>query len=173
MIFVHLTTEDQDKGVAAGIKQYNESRQSNRKDNHGFENRHGSGLNVSILGMQGEIATARALNVPWEERICSFKRADLCEYIQVRTTKYPDGHLLFRTHGESPDPLGHDYYLVVLRGEWAKVVGHLRIDADTLASFPRDWFRDPTRTGKRPPAWCIPQSALGPVERNILFTSMN
>jgi hypothetical protein len=60
-----------------------------KHDNHGFRGERG--LEFHCIGAAGEYAAAKALGIPWERTINTFKLADLGTIIQVRTRPYKKG----------------------------------------------------------------------------------
>lgn len=102
-----------------------------------------------IEGAIAELAVCKALKIYWHGSINTFKGAD-AGTLQVRWTKYPDGHLVVR-NGDS----GADIFVLVTgRVPDFSVIGWIRgTDAKN------DKYRkDPNNLGK--PAWFVPQSDL-------------
>jgi hypothetical protein len=110
-------------------------------------------LTAHIEGAMGEICVAKVLDRHFEGTVNTFGKADIGEYVGVRTvTKENYGLLIY----EKDDP-EHFYYLVKGMAPNFRVCGWLR-GADArqdkyLASY----------ISKSPRIWCVPEKDLHPL----------
>jgi hypothetical protein len=109
------------------------------------------GKKTAIEAAAGEVACAKFLNQYWIAGVNTYHRPDVGVNIQVRTTKYPNGHLPFRPSNN--DPVDHVYYLVTGEIPTFVVVGWI-LGRDCMNPA---WVKDPGANGS---AFFVPQSAL-------------
>lgn len=104
-----------------------------------------------IEGAVGEYVVAKFLNINWPGDWWTRKRtADLLPDIEVRWTKYNDGHLLIK----DGDPITNRYVLVVGAIPTYYVVGWVYGNEGTKQEYYR-----PIKPGAEP-CFCVPQDAL-------------
>jgi hypothetical protein len=91
MIKGTLSEEEIQAGKRLGNRRYKESRKQGLKQsikNYSVE--------IDYLGAWGEIAVAKALGIEFIPTVNTFKAADIGVNLQVRTTDWPNGHLLVK-----------------------------------------------------------------------------
>jgi hypothetical protein len=132
----HLGRRRQQEAVLAG-----------RPDAHGFNG--DNGLELHVNGVLGEIAAARALDVPYTETCNTFKDPDLPCRIQVRTRSKHYYELIVRD-----DDSDNEAFLCVtgrFPGLWVR--GWLYGWQAKQTQWRRSY-------GNREPAWFVPHAEL-------------
>ena len=112
-------------------------------------------FNSHLLGCIGEIAAAKALDMPWPAHIARFKsKPDLGNRIEVRHRTDPDWELIVRDD-DSP----HSLFVLSTGGisPVVEVVGWI----DGKRAMRKDWRHD---HGGKKEAWFVPQSFLLPLD---------
>lgn len=104
---VKLTKEQRIHGVKVGKARQEHNANVKANDRYGYGGNTAEGDKIAIAGALGEKAVAVALNVPWGGALGDFKAKDVGGY-QVRSTPYPNGHLLL--HDEDGD---NDIFILV------------------------------------------------------------
>lgn len=99
---IKLTEEQMAHGISVGKarQEYNISVKAN--DRYGYDGDVVEGTKIAIAGALGEKAVAVALNVLWDGALGDYRAKDVGGY-QVRSTPYPDGHLLLHNEDEDND----------------------------------------------------------------------
>ena len=106
-----------------------------------------------IHGLMGEIALARALNLPWTPGGLFVSRGDVANKIEVRATEYASGHLLIYEDDENDSPF------VLMTGHYPvfRIAGAIRAG---LAKEHGAWWKP----NADPPCWWVPQFALSEID---------
>lgn len=107
---------------------------------------------ADIESAAAEMAVHKALDSFWNGRLNSFKGPDLGKNIQIRSTKYSNGHLILRPM-DNPD---HLYILVTGQIPVFTVVGRIQGREAMVDTYAMQW-------GNGDRAWKIPQDALKPI----------
>jgi hypothetical protein len=76
---------------------------------------------TDIDGALGEMAVAKHLGVYWEPSVNTFKAADLCGFIQIKSTNHSSGHLIVRDN----DARHHLYVLVITAIPHCRLIGSI------------------------------------------------
>ena len=121
------------------------------KDAHGLVVNQMESFEISLIGAKGELGFCRLAGLPWdgENRLNTFKAADVGALIQVRTTRRTNPRLVVRNR----DNERHSYCLMSVHGPivryWGWILG--------LEAKRPEWVDAPYG---RPPAWFVPKEAL-------------
>lgn len=107
---------------------------SSRKHHFIDKAKKGTGWNNDIIGNLGETAFAKYSNLYNSFSINSFKLPDV-GHVQVRSTSYPDGHLIIATHDPDHDP----YVLMIGECEDWTIAGWI---TGRQAKHPQFWKKD-------------------------------
>jgi hypothetical protein len=101
-----------------------------------------------VIGMLGQIVVSRALKLPITSTGVKVDDGDVAYQIEVRTTEWPDGHLLIYEKDKDNSPVFH----VTCK------MPNFTIHAPVIAKHgkKRKWWRERAD----PPCWWIPPSAL-------------
>jgi hypothetical protein len=130
----------------AGRRQ-NEAVQAGRPDRHGFNGRDGYALHR--LGAAGELAVARALEVPWDATVNTFRAPDLGGIFQVRTRSEHWHDLIVRSEDKDEE------IFILVTGRPPDLVVHGWIVGKDAKQH--QWKND---YGGRPTAYFVPKAAL-------------
>lgn len=146
MIDVIITPEEKKMVNDEAERQYKQAILGGNKNRHGLPQDQGRDKDISIaaLGLAGEYAFCKHFGYPfnpWLE-----KEADVGRAIEIRTTHYPRGKLIWRP---STDKLSHAYVLVRNpdRGERFELCGW----TTGLGAKMLGVFEDPCRYLRRKP----------------------
>ena len=147
---VSFTPEEMRPICYRGVDRRIDALTKNRKGNHGFNR--DDFWELDIEGMLAEAAVAKALGVVYDPRPGTLDTAwgDVAPGVQVRSTKYGNGHLL--VHGSDFDE--HVFVLVTGAQGSYNLAGWIQAKN---AKSDRYW-----KTVKQRSAFWIPQSALRP-----------
>lgn len=150
---IEITVEDfMVASTKASLRQIWNIRKGRIGHDHGSfsKRRIGQRLQDSILGAIAAIVTARFTNLPETDFFDNTKSPDLAGKLEVRSTDYPNGHLLL--HEISKDDA---YYILVIIEELnAKIYGWIKAKDGKRKEY---W-----REGD-PGYYAVPQSALNPI----------
>jgi hypothetical protein len=147
---INLTDQEREAATAVGSRRHAEAVKKRLPDRHGFR---GDSLQIHVEGACGELAAAKALGLPWDGPVNTFKRGGDVGDLQVRTRSNHAWDLIVR-----PDDRDGDVFVLVtgLTPRF-RVHGWIRgVDAKKDA-----WRKT---YGGRPPAYFVPQRALRPLE---------
>jgi len=138
----------------------NESINRGNRDQHGLEQGNRSPLECHILGVGGEIAASRALNVYWQPTVNTYKAPDLLENLQIRTRGRHDYDLLVRPYDKDEEL----FLLVTNSGvpgdPMYRVHGYLNGADAKQSKYKKDY-------GSRPSAFFVPCGDLKPLSSLI------
>lgn len=146
---VVLTPMEEAMSVLLGTGRQEESLQSKRKDQHGFDGK--DGLKIHIEGAAGEIAFAKAFGLYPGFTINTFKAADIGSNVQVRTRSERRYGLIVRPDDEDDAVFVHvigvrPHFAVMgwMLGREAKQIGYLATYGDRPAAYfvPSEELRD-------------------------------
>lgn len=107
-----------------------------------------------INGVLGEMAVAKALGMPYEGTLNTYKTGGDVGDLQVRSTPHPDGGLIVR-----PTDRDTDTFVLVTGGPDEFEVSGWLVGWDAMK--PQWW--DTMKKKDRPPCWLAPRRALHPL----------
>lgn len=155
-MLIELSEQEFRFAVKIGEIRQEEALSKNLPDKYGFDGV--AGLAVHIEGSAGELAVAKALGIPWDATVNTFKSLpDLTGNIEIRTRSKSDYDLLIR-----PDDKDDKIFVLVIRKSTKifDVIGWIKAkDAKQ-----EQWLKT---HGNRPAAYFVPQQELKGIESLI------
>lgn len=155
MIVVHLTGEDREQALRHGLKRQKESRRIGIKDQ--WNSTKHSHFQIDVLGVLGEIAVARYLEIEFSPTVNTFHHtADILHDIEVRTAAMC-GNLIIRPQDRD---IKDRKFVFVAIPRWedeapeAYLMGWLKGREAMMNKYWRD---------DKPAAWFVPTSDLTPI----------
>lgn len=147
-MLITLTEKEYLFASKIGKTRQKESEKRKLSDKYGFK---GKGEDIHIIGAAGELAAAKALNLPWKPGINTFKKiSDLAKDIEIRTRTKSDYDLIVRRD----DSNNRKYILVYQQDKLNyEVVGWI----SGMDAKQEKWLK---RYGGRTPAFFIPKEEL-------------
>lgn len=136
--------------ISKQIFEYNRKINRNNYNNLKLDDKHD--IELDILGICGEIALAKYLNVYWEPNITGGFAYDIYPNIQVRTTKHENGRLIVHQKDNDNDR----YFLVYANNDIFTIKGWI-FGKDAKQ---KEFWCDPT--GKNRFAFFVPSNRLIP-----------
>jgi hypothetical protein len=146
-----ITVNENDAWRAAGVatEQVLAKLANGRNTDHGGVSKRNNKTRFAdgFNGYLGEIAASRGLDLPWTPGGLLVKTGDLADKIEVRTTDWPNGHLLITTRDKDTAQF------ILVRGDYPtfELIGW------TTAQEGR--IRGEKRPGD-PPCWYVNEGAL-------------
>ncbi len=148
VINVRLTPEDMAWAERIARRRQDDAVRAGRPDRHGFVGGE-AGYALHVLGTAGELAVARALEVPWDATVNTFKAPDLGGVVQVRARSEHWHDLIIRTEDRD------DEIFVLVTGRPPDLTVHGWIIGQDAKQV--QWKRD---HGGRPSAYFVPKTVL-------------
>lgn len=144
---IHLSMEEMAiVSLISGLRR-GESKTNGRKDNHGFSGE--NAWDIEIEGCAAEMAYCKMRGQYWNGSVCSFKKADCGQNVQIRHTTLEKGSLIVR----EADNDDHYYVLVTGRAPVFTITGWIKGSDAKNEKFKK-------APNGREPAYFIPQSSL-------------
>lgn len=146
-----LTSSEMYLAEVAATYRYDENLRNNAKPKDGQSWERVTKDN--IMGLRGEMAVARFLDIYWRGAASGDYKADDLNGVEVRTTDYSGGNLILRPR----DKLHMPYVLVICTGAVFDILGWIQARDGMQPKYLRE-------TPGRPPAYFVPRSELKPME---------
>jgi hypothetical protein len=155
MILVKLTDEERSQCAVWGAERYAASTFGGDRDIAAVKRSEDEKLHVDVLGVYGEYAFCKALGVPYEFTINTYKaEPDVAPDWEIRTPKPKNRNGSLIIHCDN-DVLTRRFALVTTPN-----YRHFELRGWIRGSDVRDeWIKNP---GGHRPAWFVPQDVLNP-----------
>jgi hypothetical protein len=143
-----LLDHELEHAVAVGTRRQDEAINRRLKNKYGFK---GDPYEVHVEGACGEYAVAKALGVPWEATVNTFREADVAGY-EVKTRSEQHYGIIVRPDTDPDDA----FMLAIGHRPVYRVCGWI----SGREARRTEWWKT---YGDRPGAWFVPQRALHPI----------